>query len=367
MIVVLWLLVAQVSSAEPASFERTVRQASAALRANRKDEALRLYRSSLILRPGWPEGWWQVGKLSYDAGRYPESRDALREYVKLDSKPARGWSLLGLSEYRTGEHTVALQHLERALATGEKGPLIVTARCYAGILLTRYEFYEAAQKILSVLAVEGVENPDILEATGLAALRINKLPEETAAEVRKLAAEAGRAVYDARARRTEAARKEFEDLAAHHSGTPNVHYIFGDFLVEDHSDEALAEFRKELAVSPRHVPARLQIALEYLKRGEPALGLPFAEEAAAIAPGYFAAHNALGRILLDLGQTDRSIAELETAVKQAPNSPQSHFALATAYQRAGRKDEAARERAAFLKLNELRGGKDPRPANAPPR
>jgi tetratricopeptide (TPR) repeat protein len=308
-----------------------------------------------------------VGRISYDRARYSEARDALREFVKLDSKPGRGWALLGLSERRTGEDSAAVQHLEHALATGDKDQLISRARCEAGKLLARYQYYEAAQKVLAVFAIQGEESPDIIEATGFAALRLNKFPEESTPETRQFAAEAGRAVYDAAARRSDAARREFEALLSHHPNTPNAHYIFGDFLLEDHSDEALAEFRKEIAISPRHVPARVQIALEYLKRGEPALGLPFAEEAVTITPGFFAAHNALGRVLLDLGQMDRSIAELETAVKQAPNSPQSHFALATAYGRAGRKDDAARERAEFLKLTEALGRQDSPQSNAPQR
>jgi tetratricopeptide (TPR) repeat protein len=366
MITLLFLLAAQVPAGTGDGFDRAVREASAAVRSNRPAEALRLYQSALVLRPAWAEGWWEVGKLSYDAGRYSDARDALREYVKLEPKPARGWALLGLSERKTGEHPAAIQHLERAVSTREKGPLLSAARCEAGKLLTKYEYYEAAQKILAVFALAGEETPDIIEATGFAALRIKQFPEEASADVRALAVEAGRAVYDAAARRTALAQKEFEELAARHPNTPNVHYIFGEFLLEDRSDEALAELRKELTVSSGHVPARLQIALEYLKRGEPALGLRFAEEAATITPGYFAAHNALGRILLDLGQTARSITELETAVKQAPGSPQSHFALATAYGRAGRKDDAARERAAFLKLAEMLQGKDAAGPNAQP-
>lgn len=349
-------------------FDRAVNEASAAVRSNRPEDALRLYRSALALRPIWAEGWWQVGRLLYDRNQCAEARDALRQYVKLDPKPSRGWALLGLSERRIGDDQAALQHLERALTTNEKGALISRARCEAGKLLVRYQFYEAAQKILSAFAIQGEESPEIIEAMGFAALRLNKFPEESSPEIRQLATEAGRAVYDGLARRSSAATKEFKDLVKRHPDAPNVHYIFGDYLLDDHSDEALAEFLKELAVSHGHVPARVQIALEYLKRGEPGLGLPFAEEAVAIAPGFFAAHNALGRILLDLGQMERSIAELETALKQAPQSPQSHFALATAYGRAGRKEDAARERTEFLKLTKLLGRQDPpQPTNAPPR
>jgi predicted Zn-dependent protease len=71
-----------------------------------------------------------------------------------------------------------------------------------------------------------------------------------------------------------------------------------------------------------------------------------------LAPKLYAARNVLGRVLLDLGQVDRAIKELEEGVKLAPASPEMHFALARAYTRAGRKEEAARERETFKKLQD---------------
>jgi len=89
-----------------------------------------------------------------------------------------------------------------------------------------------------------------------------------------------------------------------------------------------------------------------LKRDQFNDALPLAEKAVQLAPKLYAARNVLGRVLLELGQVDRSIRELEEGVKLAPNSPEMHFALARAYTRAGRKDEAARERETFKKLQD---------------
>jgi Flp pilus assembly protein TadD len=51
----------------------------------------------------------------------------------------------------------------------------------------------------------------------------------------------------------------------------------------------------------------------------------------------------LGRSLLDSGKTADAVTPLETAARLAPENPAVHFALATAYQRLGRKQDAARE------------------------
>ncbi|PYU88166.1 MAG: hypothetical protein DMG08_26565, partial [Acidobacteria bacterium] len=136
--------------------------------------------------------------------------------------------------------------------------------------------------------------------------------------------------------------------------TPNVHYSFGVFLLAEDPVAALEEFRRELRISPNHVPARLQIAFEYIKRNEHEKGLAYAQEAVKLSPDSFAARNALGRILLEMEQTQRAIEELEAGLELAPDSPEMHFAVARAYERAGRKDDAARAREEFKKLDRIR-------------
>ena len=62
----------------------------------------------------------------------------------------------------------------------------------------------------------------------------------------------------------------------------------------------------------------------------------------------------MGRVLTE-GDIDlpRGLKELEYARQLAPASPQVRIALATAYTKAGRKDDAARERQEFLRLRKI--------------
>jgi tetratricopeptide (TPR) repeat protein len=121
-------------------------------------------------------------------------------------------------------------------------------------------------------------------------------------------------------------------------------------MTVEESEAGLAEFRRVLAMQPSHVPAMLQLAFHLMKEGRYEEALPYAESAVQAEPDFFAAHNALGRVLLELGQTDRSIAELEKAARLAPNSVQTYFSLARAYQRAGRTEDVKRARDTFTKL-----------------
>ena len=112
-------------------------------------------------------------------------------------------------------------------------------------------------------------------------------------------------------------------------------------------------FKRELAIQPAHPWSLMQIAYEYLKRGEPAAALPFAKQAAEAAPKAFPARKALGQALLETGDIDGAIRELQLGIALAPASPGLHFTLARAYQRAGRLDDAERERNEFTRLDRL--------------
>jgi predicted Zn-dependent protease len=159
------------------------------------------------------------------------------------------------------------------------------------------------------------------------------------------------------AHRKDEARKSFDELLKRFPETPNVHYAFGVYMLKQDSDIAIEEFRHELKLSPEHTPSMLQMAFEYLKRSEYETALPLAEKAVQLQPKLYPGRNVLGRVLLELGQTERAIAELEEGVRLAPNSPEMYYALARSYTRAGRKQDAARARETFQRLEKMYSAK----------
>jgi predicted Zn-dependent protease len=166
---------------------------------------------------------------------------------------------------------------------------------------------------------------------------------------------AGRAGFQqARGRSTPVARQFFDELAARYPSVPNVHYAYGVFLLVEDPPAAVEEFRRELRISPNHYHAMLQIAFEGLKQGQFTEAKDLAQKALELAPNVFAARNALGRALLELGEVDAAILELEKGAGLAPDSPEMHFSLARAYARKGRAEDAATARATFLRLDKAR-------------
>ena len=341
-----------------AEFNDVSKRAADAAAGGRLEEALELYRQALGLRPKWAEGWWAMGTILYERDLYPPGRDAFRALVSLEPKHGPGWGMLGLCEFNTREYERAVVSLQRgrALGLGSNAQLESVVRYHAAILYNRLEQFEIAYEILREFLREGNESPKVIEAFGMAMLRMPFLPSEMPPDKRDQVLLAGRGGLNMAARRLDVARRSFDELVTRYPNSPNVHYSFGIYLLNQEADKALGEFHQELKISPEHVPAMLQIAFEHLKRDENEAALPWAEKAVQLSPNLFPARNALGRILLDLGQVDRAIKELEAGVKLAPDSPEMHYALARAYTRAGRREDAAREREIFQRLEKSNRG-----------
>jgi tetratricopeptide (TPR) repeat protein len=275
--------------------------------------------------------------------------------VVLDQKAGPGFALLGLCEYETKEYARALEHINvaRRLGLGEDPQARRVVLYHDMLLLTKFQQFESALQVLDKVLKTGDAGPAVIEAAGLAGLRRPILPPDLPAGDKDLVTRAGLAVCAVSGRRPADAQKYFADLLQAYPAAPNVHYLYGSFLLNSDPEAALGEFRKELQLNPLHAEALVTIALEYEKRGDTEKAIPYAERAVEAAPDFFAAHGVLGRLLANSGEVQKGIKELETARQEAPDSPQVRFSLAGAYALAGQKDNAARERAEFVRLKQL--------------
>ena len=335
-------------------FEHFVKQADEARLAERFEDAIRLYGEALKIKPKWPDGWWYVGAIFYQKDLYSQARDAFQNLVALEPERGPAWAMLGLCLFQTGEYERAAVALQRGRSLGviDNSELAGVVRYHTALLYIRFEYFENAFDVLSEFLRVGNDSPKVIEAFGLTMLRLPYLPKEIPAAQREKILIAGQAGLNMAARRQDQARAAFDTLLSQYPNDPNVHYGFGVFMLSQDADVALKEFKRELEISPNHHAAMTQMAFEYMKRDQFNDALPLAEKAVQLAPKLYAARNVLGRVLLELGQVDRSIKELEEGVKLAPASPEMHFALARAYTRAGRKQDAARERETFKKLQD---------------
>jgi len=361
------------SNANPQAFEKLVEQAQAAMDADHGPEAIRLYTRATTLRPNWSEGWWHLGTLFFDAGRFTEARDAFAHFVTTERKqPGPGFAMLGLSEFQLKDYPKALAALEhgKKLGLGTDQAFNHTVLFHDGILYNLLGEPEIALQRLTLAANQiAAANPEapkdavfanleLLDAFGMAALRIPKLPADLAEAQVPLVRQAGRAQALIALLDNVSAETEFKQLLALYPSEPGVHYMYAVFLLKERPSLAVDEFRREIEISPSHAVARIQLALEFLRTADYEQSQKYAREAVALAPQNFAAHVAYGRIWLALGKTDSALQELRTAVKLAPHSPHAHLALSRALYKAGQKAEAAREQAEFERLKALSDAAD---------
>jgi tetratricopeptide (TPR) repeat protein len=338
-----------------AKFDALAAQAEAARKAGQLDEAIARYREALAIKPGWTEGVWSLGTALYELERFDEARDAFRRVLAKRADNGTAWAFKGLCEYRLKHYDTALADLLQARTHGIGGDqsVVDVARYHTAVLSTRVEQYDQALGILSEFGNAGNESPRVIEAMGIATLRIPVLPEELPGEKREMVMMAGRARYFMDARMLAAAQNAFEALVNRFPETPNVHYAFGLYLLREQPDAAVEEFKRELKISPQHVWAKVQIAFVLVRRGDYEAAKPWAQQAVEAAPTEFVPRNVLGQALLETGDIEGAIGQLEAGVKLASENAALRFVLARAYRRAGRTADADREQAEFTRLDRL--------------
>jgi Flp pilus assembly protein TadD len=219
------------------------------------------------------------------------------------------------------------------------------------MLLTAAGRFDEAGRVLRPLLAKAPGNAELVTSIGLDALQLPMLPKEVPAAMGPAVTAAGETAalwVSGDAVRTAAA---FEDLLARFAKTPGVHAFYAAYLlVEPRPQEAVRELRAELDLAPGNARARALLALVLVKLGNLAEALPNAARAAADAPDLPRAQYAYGLVLLDTGEIAKAIPLLEAAERADPGQLEFHIAIARAYSKAGRYEDARRERRASLDL-----------------
>lgn len=200
------------AAAIPGTFDRLVKAATEARQAERWEEAIKLYAQAVKLKPDYVEGYWYQGTGYYALENHTPCRDAFRKVVRRAPKNGAAYAFLGLCEFGLKEYDRALQHLlqSRIHGVGDVPQLGSSARYHAALLMTRIEQYEQALETLGEFANEGDDNPRVIEAMGLATLRMPLLPHEAPPDRREMILMGGRASFMMASRNTAAAQKAFE-------------------------------------------------------------------------------------------------------------------------------------------------------------
>lgn len=334
-----------------------IAEAAAARTQNDIPRAITLYSQAVEKNPKWPDGWWFLGSLQYETGAYGPAREALSHYIAMMPTAGPAFALRGLCEFEAGEYAQSLPDIRQAISLGAanepRNEQIL--RYHEGLLQTRLGDYAAALKTYSVFAKNGVNNPEFLLALGLAGLRMPLLPKDVAPDQQELVSAAGDAALRFMAGDESSAAPAFQELFERFPKAANAHFLYGYLLFADNPDAALEQFQQELAVTPSNADADVMAAWALLMRNAPGDALPYAEKAADEQPSLPSAQLVLGRSLMDTGDLKDGMEHLEKAREMDPNNLENHLALAKAYSKSGRKEDARRERLLCLRLTSGNG------------
>jgi len=240
---------------------------------------------------------------------------------------------------------------------------MATARCAMSL-----EQAETAVQALLLLKREFPNDPEVLYIT---THYYSELATRASQELAALAPSS----YQAHELEAEAMESQgkWDEAAAEYNGIlqqnpklPGIHYRLGRvYLSKPDSPENTAsagkELEEELKIDPGNAAAEFMLGEIARRAGQwdPAIG--HFSSAARIDSSFAEAFLALGMSLNATQRFGDAVLPLERYVKMLPGDPAGHYQLAIAYDRTGRKENAARE----LQLQREAAAKAPASASAP--
>jgi len=344
------------SDADSAEFKKLAARAKEARDQNRLQEAVELYEKALRLNPRWEEGWWDVGRLDYEADNYGDGVKAFGNVVELDPKFGSAWAFLGLCEFETRDYGNAFVHLQMAKSKGlgSNDELWNVLEYHLALLHILHGEFETANKLLTELLHQNVLAADVKMAIGLTLLRVPVLPDQIDPEKDALVTAAGRTGELIALSDFDEAHKSFEQLVHDYPATPFVHYAYALMLAGlSEYEKAEEELLEEIKINPESAMPYTLLAYVNVRLNRFQDALPLAQEAVKLAPQSFVAHYLLGRALLASDKVIDAVDEFSAAKRLAPDSPDVRYNLAVALARAKRPREAAAEQAEFRRLSAL--------------
>jgi tetratricopeptide (TPR) repeat protein len=340
---------------QTASFEDIAQRAKQARNDNQLDQAVGLYRQALSLHASWVEGWWDLATIQYELNRYSMARESFHRVTILNPNSGAAFAFMGLCDFELGHYVTALKNLDTGgkLGFGGNKELTPVILFRIAVLLTKEGDFERSLDQLAMFVAAGNHDAEIVDALGLATLRMQLVPSEVPPSRHELVTKAGEAAWQFNAHNVEAAKSEYGELVAAYPNEPQVHYAYATYLMDSDPQLAFDEFKKELEIDPTNNAARLQIAFFDLQQGSPEEALKLANESLKIDPKDYRVHLIIGRSMLQLNQAAKAIPELKMSATLAPDDYEARLYLAQAYRTTGDKAAASREQAEFDRLKQV--------------
>jgi tetratricopeptide (TPR) repeat protein len=325
----LWLTTAATvhSGAQQPSPRESRRQSALAFEEEGKvAEAEAGWRSLLSGQPNDAEAYAHLGLLEARQEHYKEAIVLYQKALSLDPKMPSLRLNLGLSYFKAGNFSAAIQTFEPLL---QKEP-------------------KSSPEALRLLTLLGLAHYGM----GEYAAAIPYLKQATAADPANLPFRLSLAQSCLRTKQYQCVLDVYREILK----TPDVYFGYGYLLWKALKfDEAEKAFRSELANNPEHPLALAYLGDTEIRLNHSEEALPNLERAVRLQPSIAIAHVDLGTIYEGRGRKDDAARELKTAEKLSPDDPSIHWRLGRFYQSIG---QAAEAKAEFEKTRSMQRAKE---------
>ena len=345
--------------------QQLMRKALEAQQAGRFAEAVQNYRTLLKQYPNIFELRSNLGASLAGEGHYSEAIAEYEKALALRSNPAVRLNL-ALAYYKSGELLKAVDTLKQVHAE-DPGNLQAIE-----LLADSYLQLGQNKNVISFLTPMRSQYPDndaITYLLGTALVRDGQLAEGEkiidrilrngdSAQARLLMGTAKYMAAD-----YPGARADLEKAIQMDPKLPDVYAYYGKTLFDsgDHAGSQAA-FEKELQLDPNNFDANLDMGLLLRGSMKNSEALQYFRHALEVHPGDPAVRFEIATCEMSLGQLPEASKDLESLVKDRPDFQEAVWQLATVYTRMGRKADAERERAAYMKLKAAAQTKPAEPA-----
>jgi len=131
---------------------------------------------------------------------------------------------------------------------------------------------------------------------------------------------------------------------------PGLHYSLGNaYWMEAKWDQAIEQFKQELAISPDNYLVTWKIGDCYVYQRDYAQALPYLQKALKQKPGFHQAERDMGKLYIQIGKPEEALVYLQKAAKADPEEASLHYLMAQAYRKMGKQDELKTELELFQK------------------
>ena len=334
--------------------QQLMRKALEAQQAGHFEEAVRDYRALVKQFPNIFEIRSNLGAALAGEGHYTEAIAEYEKALTIQSNTATRLNL-ALAYYKSGELLKATNTLKQ-VHEEEPGNIQATellADCYLQL-----SQYKDVITLLTPVWNANADNDAVTYLLGNALVRDGQVAkgEEVidrmlrngdSAEARFLMGTAKYMTGD-----YAGARTDLEKAIELNPHLPDVYAYYGKVLLAS-GDKAGSQkaFEQELQLNPNDFISNLELGILLRNDEKNAEAIKYFRHALAVHPGDPNARFEIAMTEVAQGQFPEAARDLESLVKDKPDFRQAVWQLATVYNRMGRKADAERERAVYMKLN----------------